>query len=71
MLKKYGRWYADWIDEHGNRKRKSFATRKAALKYQTSQRNAVAAKKAQAPALSRRSARRGRRPAAKAARAAA
>jgi hypothetical protein len=31
MRKKYGKFYADWHDEHGQRKMKAFPTRKQAL----------------------------------------
>jgi hypothetical protein len=30
MLKKYGKFYADWTDELGKRKRKAFTTKEAA-----------------------------------------
>lgn len=39
MFHKGHRWYADWEEGRGNRKRKAFSTRKAALKYQTEKRN--------------------------------
>ena len=54
MLKKYGKFYADWHDEHGKRHRKAFPTRKAALHFQTKQRNLVAAKKARPTRAARR-----------------
>jgi len=54
MLKKYGRFYADWEDETGRRLRKSFPTKRAALNHQTIQRANAAAKKAPASARSRR-----------------
>jgi len=47
MLKKYGKFYADWDDARGRRRRKAFTTKKAALRFQTKQRNESAAKKAQ------------------------
>jgi len=61
MLKKYGRYYADWEDAHGARHRKSFATKKSALKFQTRMRHEEAAKKAPASARSAKSAKRGPR----------
>jgi hypothetical protein len=61
MLKKYGRYYADWDDAQGQRHRKSFPTRKAALKFQTKQRHLTATKKARASAALRKSAPRGTR----------
>ena len=46
MQRKYGKFYADWQDERGTRKRKAFPTKKGALRFQQKQRLAVAAKKA-------------------------
>lgn len=34
MQKKYGKFYADWFDENGKRRRKTFRTKGAALTYQ-------------------------------------
>jgi len=61
MQKKYGKFYADWDDEHGKRHRKALPTKKRALKFQRAQRNRVAQLKAPAPAPSANSARRGAR----------
>jgi hypothetical protein len=47
MLRKNGRWYADWRDENGKRHRKSFATRQAAKAHAKAMRKAVQQKKAQ------------------------
>jgi len=60
MLTKYGRYYADWEDEHGKRHRKSFPNKPAALRFQTRQRNLVASKKARPTTSSRPSSKRGR-----------
>lgn len=56
MLKKYGRWFADWYDSTGKRHRKSFPTKNKALRFQTEQRNTAARKKARPSARSRKSA---------------
>lgn len=61
MLKKYGKFYADWDDEHGKRHRKALPSRRAALKFQTKMRNAVAAKKAPLTRSSRPSSKPGRK----------
>jgi hypothetical protein len=61
MLKKYGRYYADWDDAHGNRRRKSFTTKKQALKHQQKMREESRAKKAPASGRSRKSAKPGAR----------
>jgi hypothetical protein len=45
MIRKHGKWFADWKDENGKRKRKALKTKHAALTYQTQQRNKAAAKK--------------------------
>jgi hypothetical protein len=37
MLHKNDKWFADWRDASGKRKRKAFPTRRAALAYQTKQ----------------------------------
>ncbi len=59
MRKKYGKFYADWRDQHGHRRMKAFPTKPAALKHQDKQRRAIARKKARASAPSQTSARRG------------
>ena len=41
MYIKGNKFYADWTDAEGHRRRKSFTTAKAALSYQAEQRNAV------------------------------
>lgn len=55
MLKKYGRFYADWEDAHGKRRRKSFPNKKQALKHQARMREESALKKARASGPSRKS----------------
>jgi hypothetical protein len=37
MFEKEGRYYADWRDKDGNRKRKSFKNKNAALRYEEEQ----------------------------------
>jgi len=61
MRKKYGKFYADWRDEHGHRRMKALSSKKAAISYQTKMRRAVRAKKAQASARLRTSARPGQK----------
>jgi hypothetical protein len=61
MLKKHGRWYADWETPDGKRKRKTFPTKTAALRFQTAQRNLTATKKARASDQSAKSAKPGPR----------
>jgi hypothetical protein len=56
MLKKYGRYYADWQDHLGKRHRQSFPTKKKALAFQARQRSTSLAKKAPASEPSRKSA---------------
>ena len=48
MLHKRGRWYADWKMTQGQRKRKSFPTKKQAERHQEKERRLVASKKARA-----------------------
>ncbi len=48
MQKKYGKFYADWRDEHGRRQRKSFPTKKRALQHQNKMQRQASAKKARA-----------------------
>lgn len=55
MRKKYGKFYADWKDEHGHRRMKACATKGAAEKFTRKMRREVASKKAQAPRRSRKS----------------
>jgi hypothetical protein len=57
MRNKYGSFYADWRDQHGQRHMKAFPTKKAALRYQAQQRALAQAKKARASGPSRRRAR--------------
>lgn len=62
MRKKYGKHYADWRDEHGVRHMKAFDTKRAAVQFQTKQRNLTQAKKVQPSAeQSGRPPRRGRK----------
>ncbi len=62
MMKKYGKYYADWTDEHGKRRRKAFPTAKGAQQHQTKEARRAALKKAPASAPSRQSSRRGKPP---------
>jgi hypothetical protein len=59
MLKKHGKFFADWIDERGHRRRRAFATKHKALRFQASARSESAAKKARASEPSAKSAKRG------------
>ena len=47
MRKKYGKFYADWRDEHGVRHMKAFARKDHAERYTRKMRRAITAKKAQ------------------------
>jgi hypothetical protein len=62
MRKRYGKFYADWIDETGHRRMKACPTKKAALRLTARMRKQVAAKKARASGPSATSARRSPRP---------
>jgi hypothetical protein len=62
MKHKYGKWYADWRDQHGVRKAKAFRTKAAATKYARKMAADAAAKKAPASVRSKRSSKRGPRP---------
>ncbi len=62
LLEKYGKFYADWEDQFGKRKRKAFDSKSQALSFQTRQRKQAAAKKAQASPRSRSSRKAGARP---------
>ncbi len=55
------RWFADWKDEHGKRKRKAFLLRKDAANYAEKMQHEARIKKAQASAKSANSRRRGRK----------
>lgn len=44
MYHKSNRWYADWRDRHGNRKRKAFTTARAAAKFESSAQRAAHAR---------------------------
>jgi hypothetical protein len=44
MRKKYGKFYADWRDEHGRRRMKAFPTKKQALTHTHKMQRSVAAK---------------------------
>jgi hypothetical protein len=48
MIKKHGKYYADWEDQHGNRHRKAFEKAREAKAYTKEMRRQVAAKKARA-----------------------
>ncbi len=50
MLKKYGKFFADWRDPLGKRHRKACQTKSAALRLQSRMRRENQAKKAQASA---------------------
>jgi len=45
MLHKSGKWFADWRDAQGRRRRKAFDSKPAALRYQARQRAEVLTKK--------------------------
>lgn len=62
MKVKFGKFYADWRDEHGRRHAKAFKLKKSAEAFAKKMRAEAAAKKAQASAPSRRSRIRGPRP---------
>jgi hypothetical protein len=64
MQKKYGKYYADWLDATGHRRRKSFPTKKRALRHQAKMRAESTAKKAPASARLRKSHTHGPRPSA-------
>ena len=61
MLHKYGKWYADWRDESGKRKRKAFRTKNAAKRHEERMRAQAITKKEPRPARSGNSRRSGRR----------
>jgi len=50
MLRKSGKYLADWYDEKGKRCRKAFTSRASAERFQRHQRKLVASKKARASA---------------------
>lgn len=52
MLKKSGKFYADWRDAAGTRHRKAFTTLKAASRHQARMQKDTASKKAKAHARS-------------------
>jgi hypothetical protein len=39
MFKKQGKFYADWRDKSGTRKRKAFTSQRAALKFEAQQKD--------------------------------
>jgi hypothetical protein len=41
MYKKYNRFYADWRDVHGDRRRKAFTTAEAATSYEEQEKRAA------------------------------
>jgi len=41
MYEKAGKYYADWRDRSGKRKRKSFASRRAALTFEEEQKEII------------------------------
>ena len=45
MMKKYGKFYADWADAKGKRRRKAFNTKREAKAFTADQRKAIASKK--------------------------
>jgi hypothetical protein len=59
MLRKYGKFYADWRDLHGKRHRKSFPSAHAAKAFQSKRNAETQAKKVRASAPSATSPRRG------------
>jgi hypothetical protein len=50
MIEKLGKFYADWRDATGTRKRKAFRTKHAAKIYQAKMQRAARSKKAKARA---------------------
>ncbi len=54
MLKKAGRFYADWRDPEGRRKRKAFDTKRAAVAHQTRMQKASADARDSRPTKRRR-----------------
>lgn len=54
MLEKYGRFYADWRDKKGVRRRKSFATRGEAMAYEEQQKAGARGKVSRAASPSRK-----------------
>jgi len=61
MRKRYGKFYADWRDEHGIRHMKACRSIEAARRFTAKMHAAVTTKKARAAKPSRESAVRGRR----------
>lgn len=45
MFEKNGKFFADWRDRDGRRKRKSFTSQRAALRYEAEQRELAQAKR--------------------------
>jgi hypothetical protein len=56
MRKRYGKFYADWRDEHGKRHMKACKSKTAAVHLSTKMQNQTAAKKDQPSGTSARSA---------------
>lgn len=54
MLKKSGKWLADWRDANGKRHRKAFLSKDSAIRYQNSQARDAESKKAHASVRSAR-----------------
>ena len=61
MLRKLGKYFANWRDEHGVRHRKAFASADTARRHQRSMQRQVATKKSQASGASANSVRPGRK----------
>jgi hypothetical protein len=57
MLKRYGKYLADWRDSKGKRLRKAFPTKAAALRHQVRMQKQATAKKARASGPRKKSAR--------------
>jgi hypothetical protein len=49
MFEKDGKYYADWRDRAGTRKRKSFTSRRAALQYEADQKEIAHSIRLQCP----------------------
>ena len=52
MQTRYGKWFADWRDAAGTRRRKAFSTKQKAQKYQDKMQSEASSKKARARAAS-------------------
>jgi len=62
MIHKSGKWFADWRDENGIRRRKAFRTKATAASFQRRMQAQTTTKKAQASAPRAQSSKHGPRP---------